>query len=105
MWEIDRDYINGKGDDFVPSRVGTTGESVNIGVSPIAPDYIELPPGDVVRFRMKDDDGNVYYGGWLHNDPEGLNQQAALAYGMHDAGCTTIEVKDQGSRLWRQEIG
>lgn len=101
MWEIDRDYITEKDET---NRVGVTGETVNVGAGIVAPEFITLPPGPVTRFRMKDDDGNVYYGGWLHNDDEGLNQQAALEFGRHDAGCTTIEVKD-ASGLWIQEIG
>lgn len=97
MWKIDKDYINENN-----SRSGVSGESVNIGL-PYNPEFVDLPEGPAVRFRMKDDDGNIYFGGWLNNDKEGLNQQAALAYGMHDAGCTTIEIKV--GEKWIQEIG
>lgn len=101
MWEIDRDYINA--DYGSESREGFKGETINVGLGPILPEIIELPTtNEKTRFRMKDDDGEVYYGGWLHNDDEGLNQQAALEFGMHDAGCTTIEVKIGNE--WKQEI-
>ena len=99
MWEIDRDYIN-DGDD---KRVGFTGETVNVGLGPIMPEIITLPHGPVARFRMRDDDGEVYYGGWLHNDDDCLNQQAALDFGMCDAGCTIIEIK-VGNGKWKQEM-
>lgn len=58
---------------------------------------------DQVRFRCKDDDGEVYYGGWLLNDHDGLVQYAVLEWAQRDAGCTTIEVKINGK--WVQEIG
>lgn len=102
MWEIDRDYLSEEGEE---KRVGVKGDTINIGMHPILPEYLNLPGGPIVRFRLKDDDGEVYYGGWLHNDGEGLNQQAALAYGKTDAGCTTIEIKSGNDRNWRQEIG
>lgn len=100
MWEIDKDWItNGE----YTTRVGVSGEGINVGLGPIMPEIIELPTTEEkTSFRMKDDDGQVYYGGWLHNDDEGLNQQAALDFGMHDAGCTTIEVNIDGK--WIQEI-
>lgn len=101
MWEIDRDYITEEGEE---SRVGVKGESINVGLAPFMPEYQDLPTAPVVRFRMKDDDGIIYYGGWLHSDTDCLNQQAALAYGMNDAGCTTIEIKF-GNGKWVQEIG
>jgi hypothetical protein len=103
MWKIDKDYINtDPGDEN--SRMGVQGETVNVGFGAIMPEWIDLPnDAPVVRFHMKDDDGQVYYGGWLHNDSEALNQDAALSFGKHDAGCTTIEVKIDGK--WVQEIG
>jgi hypothetical protein len=92
-WKIDHDYLNTdpKGSQFyIPSRVGTCGSTNLTEVK------------ETVRFRLLDDDGEVYYGGWLHDDGECLNQESALSYGMHDAGCTVVEVKRDGS--WVQEI-
>ncbi len=109
MWKIDRDYISDPGEE---SRVGTTEEHTRvplIAVIALGAESEDLPTKDdagndlpLVRFRMKDDDGEVYYGGELHDDDECLNQEAALSYGMGDAGCTTIEVKRDGE--WVLEI-
>jgi hypothetical protein len=87
-WKIDRDYIN-KGYE---SRVGSVGA-----------EQYTTPEGEKIRFRMKDDDGNVYYGGWLNDDDECINQESALSYGAYDAGCTIIEVNRNGE--WVVEIG
>jgi hypothetical protein len=86
--KIDRDYIS-EGDET--KRTGSTWST-----------KAKLE-GEKVRFRMKDDDGNVYYGGWLINDPHGIVQYDMLRWGENDAGCTTIEVKI-GDK-WVQEIG
>jgi hypothetical protein len=98
MWAIDKDLISDEGE----TRVGHSGETINIGMGHISPEYIDLPSGPIVRFRLLDDDGEVYYEGWLNNDSEGLNQQAALEFGRADAGCTTIQVQ---TKEWKQEIG
>ena len=84
---IDRDYI---AEPDEKSRVGITFDS----------DYVDGPK---VRFRCKDDDGEIYYGGWLINDSQGENQCIVLNWTMRDAGCTTIEVKIDDE--WVQEIG
>lgn len=86
------------------SRIGTKGETINVGLGPIAPEIIELPTTEELTwFRLLDDDRNFIYSGQLHNDDEALNQQAALSFGMNDAGCTIIEVKINDE--WKQEIG
>jgi hypothetical protein len=36
----------------------------------------------------------VYYGGWLLNDFEGTIQECVLHWCMRDAGCTTIQVRE-----------
>lgn len=87
-WEIDRDYINAKTDgDFY--RVGTKGHGPRTE--------------DKVRFRLLDDDREVYYGGWLHDDGKAENQMRVLEFGTIDAGATIIEVKRNGE--WVIEIG
>jgi hypothetical protein len=97
-WKIDRDYINGTVDDIchLPSRVGSEG-AITVDGDPLPSD------GERVRFRIKDDDGEVYYGGWLNDDEECANQLSALSYGTWDAGATEIEVKRDGK--WVQDIG
>jgi len=99
MWKIEKDHIGEEG----INRVGTSGEIINIGLS-IAPEMVDLPEKGLplIKFRLYDDDGELYYEGVLHDDNECLNQQAALTYGMIDAGCTTIKVKR--GRVWTQDI-
>lgn len=94
MWKITKDHIKDKDEE---GREGVTGEIWwDLGGS------FDLPKGPKHRFKMYDDDGILYYEGWLHDDDEGLNQLAALNYGMGDAGCTTIKVFVNGE--WVQEI-
>jgi hypothetical protein len=61
------------------------------------------PEGNRVPFRLKDDDGEIYYTGVLDDDDDCANQSAALAWGEADAGCTTIEVLRGND--WVLEIG
>jgi hypothetical protein len=98
MWKIDRDYI---ADSQADSRVGYYGEMTGDGYY----DPVEELPGDPlakIRFRLLDDDGEVYYGGWLHDDDECLNQTEASRFGTYDAGAIWIEVKRNGE--WVKEI-
>lgn len=102
MWKITKDRISEPGEE---SRVGTSEEHSRIPImmAVAGMQSEELPSdGPMVAFRLKDDDGEVYYEGELHDDDECLNQEAALSYGMNDAGCTTIEVKRDGA--WVVEI-
>lgn len=63
----------------------------------------EIPDeGDLIRFRLFDDDGQLMYEGRLHDDDECANQSAALRFGEADVGATRIEVYRDGA--WRQEI-
>lgn len=86
-WIIDRDYITRDGER---SRVG-----YGSGISGA--------PKDPIRFRLKDDDGEVYYGGaisesWL-NGPETL-AFAPLDWGAADAGCTELQYRNDDGE-WR----
>lgn len=84
--KIDRDYISEPGEE---TRVGTEIETP----------YTE---GYWTRFRCKDDDGIVYYGGKLINDDLCENQSVIFDWAMHDAGCTMVEVWIY--EQWTQEI-
>lgn len=97
--KIDRDYIAVEG---ISSRVGCTWEA---SADDSRDDWAANPiaEGDKVRFRLLDDDGEVYYGGWLLNDDDCLNQQVALAWAMRDAGCTEVQIKKDEE--WVTEIG
>lgn len=75
-WRIDRDYIDA-------NRVGVRqGE----------------PEGETFRFRILDDDGEVYYGGVYDaaaaaaDEAEGGLYQA-LQFGTWDAGATDLQVR------------
>lgn len=93
--QVDRDYLAG---DDIPSRKGT-----KFNITEIFSRTIGILSDKHTRFRVKDDDGIAYYGGWLINDIECEVQQHILAWATRDAGATTIEVKlEEG---WTQEIG
>lgn len=84
-WKIDRDYINGGDGDSTPSRVGIHSPGPEL-------------EGPTFRFRILDDDGEVYYGGVADADaaendeaPSGL--YSALKWAEHDAGATDIQVR------------
>jgi hypothetical protein len=84
-WIIDRDYINGGEGDTCPSRVGTAS---------LGPDL----HGETFRFRLLDDDGEVYYGGRYDqaaadNDDDTGGLYEANQWGMYDAGAVNLEVK------------
>ena len=101
---IDRDYINQQEakDPHSPisSRVGLEWDHESL------PTYLEqtLECIPKVRFRTKDDDGVIYYGGWLLNDDHAYVQYIVQRWTERDAGCTIIEVKAPDGK-WYQEIG
>ena len=101
---IDRDYINQQEakDPHSPisSRVGLEWDHESLTQQ--LESLIEFAPK--VRFRTKDDDGVIYYGGWLLNDDQGEVQYLVQRWTERDAGCTTIEVKLTDGK-WHQEIG
>lgn len=103
--EIDRDYLWQRS-DADPSRVGRKFEMT------VAASYQLTQTGYTkVRWRTKDDDGDICYGGWLLNDSEGEVQQEILRYCQADVGATIIEIKvinaERGTGImeWVQEIG
>ena len=85
-WKIDRDYL-GLDELDIPSRVGT-----GVGTRLQA-------EGEILRFRGKDDDGEIYYGG--ESDDEGLEDAYEFMY--RDAGVVNLEVR-QPDGTWRSEI-
>jgi hypothetical protein len=101
-WTITRDHISA---EHEKSRRDYGEEHTRIPVvaAAIGIESEPLPAGpDRIPFRLYDDDGELYYEGVLDDDDECLNQEAALAFGMTDAGCTTIKVLRAGE--WVQEI-
>ena len=97
---IDKDYINKSPEDTEFNRCGM---KWTLDESDINHAHIVNAPR--VRFRCKDDDGEVYFGGWLLNDEGCELQYEILKWAGRDAGCTTIEVKDSSTNKWRQDIG
>lgn len=90
-WIITKDKI-GDGDDD-----GTIGGH-------LAPKHlIELlrhpKRNQLEKFRMKDDDGQVYYYGYIAGDYEGF--EPLDDYGTPNAGCAWIEYKDKATGEWR----
>lgn len=55
------------------------------------------------NFKLYDDDGELYYEGWLIDDQEAMVQQFVLDWAKADSGCTTIKVFRPGG--YEQEIG
>jgi hypothetical protein len=56
------------------------------------------------RFKLYDDDGELYYSGYFYDDPACENQDALLSWGMYDSGCTLIKVA-VGRGPFEVEIG
>jgi hypothetical protein len=54
------------------------------------------------RFRLLDDDREVYYGGWLLNDDGCIVQMMVSSWGTYDAGAIHIEIKKDDK--WVMEI-
>lgn len=56
------------------------------------------------EFRLKDDDGEVYYEGRC-GDLDNADEEMAFApldWAMNDAGCTTMEYRRVGEKEWKQ---
>lgn len=64
--------------------------------------FLTVPLADMVHFRLKDDDGEVYYVGVM--TPELADSPDILRplddFAMPNAGCTTLEVLADG--VWKQ---
>lgn len=67
------------------------------------PDSVHAALAPKVLFKLYDDDGELYYEGWLLNDDECIVQQFVLRWAESDSGCTTIKVEKGGKFI--QEIG
>ena len=46
------------------------------------------------KFRLYDDDGNLYYQGVMYDDGSEVQAFAPLQWGAYDAGCTTMRVQN-----------
>jgi len=90
-WTITRDYFADP-----DAKRGTNSNAVGI-VGPCAArltaqQIIEHP--DAKRFRMLDDDGEIYYEGYI----VGSDELAPIDhFGEPNAGCTSIQVQENGA--------
>lgn len=96
--KIDKDYINDVYSDYY--RADT---KEFVAVYEFGRKILLESSGIKTRFRCKDDDGEIYYAGWLYNDSECEIQLEVLRWSQADAGCATIEIHKNGK--WVQEIG
>jgi hypothetical protein len=83
-------------DDFgtdLPTRVGWQ-------FPPVSDEYLV---GDIVTFRLRDEDDEVHYKGLVRNDPWGENQSLLSDWGAADTGGFIIEVRLDGE--WVMEVG
>lgn len=103
--EVDRVYpaVSDCEEEVIGHTEWTTREVENYFHGMLGDDSPTEYPKEKTRFRMRDDDGIIYFGGWLLNDDECAVQQTVLSWGTWYAGCTTIEVRANG--VWKQEIG
>lgn len=91
--KIDRDYIAGQHDlDSVVGKhwQGRKGKPA--------------PKDARIRWRMLDDDGNVYFGGWLVEGETGDPFLHLLDWGMAYAGCTSIQVLKRADVRVRHDV-
>lgn len=106
MWRITKEWKEWD-TEVVTSRVGHQEEDSRISAQAVFMGMKSEPlPSDLwplVKFRLRDEDGNVFYWGELHDDDDCLNQDAALSFGAADVGATHIEIYRGGK--WVQEIG
>lgn len=106
---IDKDYDDDS-EGFDDSRVGKVFEYeamknwYGFDTSHFPPET-DFSGSEKVRFRLKDDDGITYYGGWLYNDSEAIVQQFVLRWAESDVGATEIQVRKMLSDEWVTEIG
>ncbi len=62
----------------------------------------ELAAGKGERFRLKDDDGEVYFEGRFLGDASSEDAFGPLDdYGTPDAGCTSIEYFNPAKEKWQ----
>lgn len=83
-WVVTVDHID-------TDAVGTMGPS---DADPVLLDFVNRPGDHRARFKMYDDDGELYYEGWLTYDPkhasEGVSEAPLSDWGAAFAGCTRI---------------
>lgn len=83
-WIIDRDHLAEQG-------IGDT-DVATMGPRNLSPEYKNgLSQGFGTKFKMYDDDGELYYEGRIVGSFDGM--EPLDDFGMPNAGCTMIEVQ------------
>ena len=96
-WIIDSDHIAEEG-----APPGNNLNAVGLTGPRAAPDVLlkTLTAGNGIAFRMKDDDGELYYEGRIAC-PDNYDLFGPLDdFGMPNAGCTAIEYQNRTSGAW-----
>ena len=62
-------------------------------------------PEEKTKFKLFDDDDELYYSGWLLNDAECIVQSFVQKWAEADSGCTTILIYKDSEAGFVQEIG
>lgn len=75
-------------------QLAALGAPDNVSASAIDKAFAAMLPAGQTRFRMFDDDGELYYEGLLTGTFDGL--EPLDDFGMPNAGCTSIEVFEDG---------
>lgn len=91
MWMITKDKISGPD---VASRKGKVSHDWKA-------DRAKLP---MTRFRLLDDDCNVYYYGKMPDEDINGDETIAFApldWAMNDAGCTIMEYYSKTDKAWK----
>lgn len=65
--------------------------------------HLTTNPNNKTKFKLYDDDDELYYSGWLYNDDQCIVQQFVLKWAEADSGCTTILIHNGSEYV--QEIG
>ncbi len=90
-WIITKDYL--EGDDFEETSFGVAGPRD-------IPDKMldDLIDGNGEKFRLYDDDNELYYQGRIIGDFDGF--EPLDDYGEGNAGCTMIAYYDDVTKEW-----
>lgn len=101
-WIIDRDHLFGPGGEFSKDDDASTYDATGVMGPSAAPDELleRLKAGEGLKFRMYDDDGELYFTGRAIGvgedapDGEGVTEEFAYGplgdFGAGNSGCTRI---------------
>jgi len=96
MWCITRDFI----DDGYSVGVCSPDCAINFNKKTLSSKISEIEAEMPFRFRMLDDDDELYYIGYS-SDNETINAFDALDdFGIPNAGCTEIQYFNQNNGQW-----